>query len=253
MRVLREQSGFTLVELLMTMLASLVVMSAIVMMTTTALRNQDRINRRVDANQRVRPVMTHGSCRSSTRPASRRGSRRSSGTGRRTAARERGSRSSRRATPPSRPTPDLHVISLSGGTLTRDRVPGHRRRARRTWTFSGRRLTGRNARPLLTRSRRRRPGCSSTTTSSTGRSTPRRRRTAERHRRGQDRDRQGHASRARPPRASRPSIRTRRWWSPTQPICGSRTPASSRTRTTCHASDPQATSRTRRLARTATR
>jgi hypothetical protein len=58
-RALRDQGGFSLPELLVTMLAATVIFSAITMMITTALRNQDRISRRIDAGSRVRPVMTH--------------------------------------------------------------------------------------------------------------------------------------------------------------------------------------------------
>ena len=55
---LRDQRGFTLIELLVSMAAGVIVTSTVVMITTVALHNQDRIARRVDANQRGRPVMT---------------------------------------------------------------------------------------------------------------------------------------------------------------------------------------------------
>jgi hypothetical protein len=58
-RAIADEGGFSLPELLVTMLAATVIFSAITMMTTTALRNQDRISRRIDAGSRVRPVMTH--------------------------------------------------------------------------------------------------------------------------------------------------------------------------------------------------
>jgi hypothetical protein len=58
-RAISKEGGFSLPELLVTMLSAVVIFSAITMMTTTALRNQDRISRRVDASSRVRPVMTH--------------------------------------------------------------------------------------------------------------------------------------------------------------------------------------------------
>ncbi len=148
MRVLREQSGFTLVELLMTMIASLVVMTAIVMMTTTALRNQDRINRRVDASQRVRPVLTrvmqelHSAC---VAP------RITPVIGDGTAGGSTGTQikflSKSDATVS--PTPDLHVITLSGGTLSETVYPATGGAAP-TWTFSGTPIAGWNARPLLT-------------------------------------------------------------------------------------------------------
>lgn len=148
MRVLREQSGFTLVELLMTMLASLIVMSAIVMMTTTALRNQDRINRRVDASQRVRPVLTrimqelHSACVAPRiTPVIGDGTTNGS-TGTRITFLSKGDATVS-------PTPDLHVISLSGGTLSETVYPATGGAAP-NWTFSGTPVTGWNARPLLT-------------------------------------------------------------------------------------------------------
>jgi hypothetical protein len=53
-----DERGFTLVELLVSMSAFIVVLGAILMMTTVATHNQDRIAKRVAANQRARPVMT---------------------------------------------------------------------------------------------------------------------------------------------------------------------------------------------------
>jgi type II secretory pathway pseudopilin PulG len=55
---MRSERGFTLTELLVTILSVLVVLSAILMITTVALHDQDRIAERVGVNQRVRPVMT---------------------------------------------------------------------------------------------------------------------------------------------------------------------------------------------------
>ena len=130
MRAIREDSGFTLVELLMTMLTSLVVMSAIVMMLTTSLRNQDRINQRVDANQRVRPVMTHiiqelhSACIAPRMTPIIGDGTTNGSTGTRIAFL---SKSGATVTP----TPDLHVIILSGGTLSESVLPGDRRRAAR--------------------------------------------------------------------------------------------------------------------------
>jgi len=147
-RVLREQSGFTLVELLMTMLASLVVMSAIVMMTTTALRNQDRINKRVDANQRVRPVMTrmvqelHSAC-----VAPRITPIIGDGTTNGSTGTQIKFLSKSDATVS--PVPDLHVITLSAGTLSETVYPATGGAAP-SWTFSTTPIAGWNARPLLT-------------------------------------------------------------------------------------------------------
>jgi Tfp pilus assembly protein PilW len=135
MRVFREESGFTLVELLMTMLTSLVVMSAIVMMLTTSLRNQDRINKRVDANQRVRPVMTriiqelHSAC-IAPRMTPIIGDGTTNGS---TATRISFlSKSGATVTP----TPDLHVISLSGATLSEAVYPATSGTQPGPWTFS---------------------------------------------------------------------------------------------------------------------
>jgi Tfp pilus assembly protein PilW len=144
-----DESGFTLVELLMTMLTSLVIMSAIVMMLTTSLRNQDRINRRVDANQRVRPVMTriiqelHSACVAPRMtPVIGDGT-----TGGSTATRISFLSQSGAAVTP---TPDLHVISLSGGTLSETVYPATGGTQPGPWTFSGTPIAGWNNRPLLT-------------------------------------------------------------------------------------------------------
>jgi type II secretory pathway pseudopilin PulG len=54
-----DERGFTLIELLVSILTFVVVLSAILMMTTVATHDQNRIAKRVSANQRARPVMTH--------------------------------------------------------------------------------------------------------------------------------------------------------------------------------------------------
>ena len=56
--ILRDEDGLTIIELLATIPAMIAVVAATGMMVTTSLHNQDRINKRVDANQRARPVMT---------------------------------------------------------------------------------------------------------------------------------------------------------------------------------------------------
>ena len=135
MRAIREDSGFTLVELLMTMLTSLVVMSAIVMMLTTSLRNQDRINQRVDANQRVRPVMTHiiqelhSACIAPRMTPIIGDGTTNGSTGTRISFL---SKSGATVTP----TPDLHVIILSGGTLSESVFPATGGAQPGPWTFS---------------------------------------------------------------------------------------------------------------------
>jgi prepilin-type N-terminal cleavage/methylation domain-containing protein len=59
MLALRDQRGFSLVELLVSMSATVIVMAGIVTMTTMVIHQQARITNRVDANGRGRPVMTH--------------------------------------------------------------------------------------------------------------------------------------------------------------------------------------------------
>src|SRR4051794_11155311 len=136
MRVLREENGFTIVELLVTMLTSLVLMGAITTITIASLHNQDRINRRVDANQRVRPVMTrivqelHSAC---VAP------RMTPIIGDGTATGSTGTRISflSKSGAAVTPTPDLHVITLSGGTLSEAIYPATGGTQPGPWTFSG--------------------------------------------------------------------------------------------------------------------
>ena len=109
------------------------------MMTTTALRNQDRISRRVDAGSRVRPVMTHivqelhSACVAQhVAPIianATSGKNASTGTQLSFITKSGSSVT---------PTPEQHVISLSGGTTLSEAVyqppvsgaqPG-------PWTFS---------------------------------------------------------------------------------------------------------------------
>jgi hypothetical protein len=138
--VLREESGLTIVELLATIPAMLAVMFAVGTMTITGLHNQSRITKRVDANQRARPVMTqivqalHSACVAPRIVPVLAGS---TGTSISFLS-QRGSAVS--------PTPDLHVISLSGTTLTDTTYPATGGAAP-TWTFSG---TPSSSRQLLT-------------------------------------------------------------------------------------------------------
>jgi prepilin-type N-terminal cleavage/methylation domain-containing protein len=55
---MRDQRGFTIVELLVSMSATLIVMMGVVTLTTTVLHHQARISNRVDADSRARPAMT---------------------------------------------------------------------------------------------------------------------------------------------------------------------------------------------------
>ncbi len=127
---MRDQRGFTLIELLVTLAAGIVVMSTIAMITTVALHNQDRIARRVDANQRGRPVMTrimmelHSACVAQRMTPILAGS---TGTSM-TFLSKSGSGVN--------PTPDKHVITLAGGTLTDTTYPATGGSAPGPWTFS---------------------------------------------------------------------------------------------------------------------
>ena len=127
---MRDERGSTIVELLVTISASLVVMMAVVTLTTAVLHHQDRINRRVDANSRARPVMTrivqelHSACVTSHIVPIQAGS---TGTSM-TFLSKSGSAV--------RPTPDLHTISLNGTTLRESVYPATGGTAP-SWTFSG--------------------------------------------------------------------------------------------------------------------
>jgi Tfp pilus assembly protein PilW len=144
---MREENGFTLIELLVTLMTSLILVSAIVVMTTAALHNQDRINRRVDANQRVRPVMTrivqelHSACVAPRiTPVIGDGTTNGSTATRISFLSKSGSAVTL--------TPDLHVISLSGTTLSESVYPATAGAAPGPWTFSS---SATSSRPLLTR------------------------------------------------------------------------------------------------------
>ena len=108
---MRDERGTTMIELLVSISATLVVMIGVVTLTTTVLHHQDRINRRVDANSRGRPVMTrmvqglHSACVTSHIVPIRTGSTGTSITFLSKSGSAVG------------PTPDLHTISLSGSTL----------------------------------------------------------------------------------------------------------------------------------------
>jgi hypothetical protein len=144
---MRDEEGFTIVELLVSMLASLTVISAVVVMTTAALHNQDRVSRRVDANQRVRPVMTriiqglHSACVAPRiTPIIGDGTTNGSTGSRISFLSKSGSGVTL--------TPDLHVISLSGTTLSEAVYPATSGSAPGPWAFSG---TASSNQTLLTR------------------------------------------------------------------------------------------------------
>lgn len=56
-RLLRDERGFTLTELLVTMMVGLIVLGAIVTLVTVTARSSGRISERVAANQLARPTM----------------------------------------------------------------------------------------------------------------------------------------------------------------------------------------------------
>jgi Tfp pilus assembly protein PilW len=131
MLAMRDQHGSTMVELLVSISATLIVFTAVITLTTAVLHHQDRINRRVDATSRARPVMTrivqelHSACVTShivpvRAPSSGTSisflSKSGSGVGL---------------------TPDLHKISLSGTTLTETVTPATPGSIPPSWDFSG--------------------------------------------------------------------------------------------------------------------
>jgi prepilin-type N-terminal cleavage/methylation domain-containing protein len=133
---MRDEGGFTLIELLVSMAAGAIVTGTVVMMTTVALHNQDRIARRVDANQRARPVMTrmiqelHSACVAPRiTPILSGGTSGATSTGTSIAFL---SKSGSAVTP----TPDKHVITLSGTTLSESVFPATSGSAPGPWTFS---------------------------------------------------------------------------------------------------------------------
>lgn len=129
-RLGREESGFTLIELLVSIIAFIAVFSAIMMMVTVAVRNQDRISQRVGADQRARPLLTritnnlHSACVAPRVAPIAPGSSSNSMT--------YISKSGSAVTP----VPDRRVLTLSGTTLSEAVYPATGGSAP-SWTFSG--------------------------------------------------------------------------------------------------------------------
>lgn len=126
----RDERGYTIVELLVAMTVSLVVLGAIMTIVQVATRHQDRVAERVAANQLARPVMTrivdrlHSAC---VAPG--------------IAPIQAGSTSSAmillsKAGEAVSPTPDRYVVSLADGALTETAYAATGGQAP-TWTFSG--------------------------------------------------------------------------------------------------------------------
>jgi type II secretory pathway pseudopilin PulG len=131
--MIRREDGFTLVELLVGIAVSLLTMSMVAMMVIASTHNQARVAKRVEANQRIRPVLTriveelHSAC-VATRIAPVIGDSTVNGS---TATRitflsQAGDDVS--------PLPDKHVIYLSGTSLKEDTYPGTGG-VSPTWTF----------------------------------------------------------------------------------------------------------------------
>jgi prepilin-type N-terminal cleavage/methylation domain-containing protein len=132
---MRDESGFTIIELLVSLAISLVVITMVTTMITVTTHNEDRIARRVDASQRGRPVMArivnelHSAC-----VAPRIIPVIADGTANGSTATQISflSQSGEAVTP----TPDKHVITLSGTTMSESVYPATGGAAP-TWTFSG--------------------------------------------------------------------------------------------------------------------
>lgn len=115
---MRDERGYTLIELMIGAMISLVVLGAILAMVQVATGNQDRVAERVYANQRGRPVMNrlldrlHAACVSPSLAPVLPGSDDNS----LIIYSKSGSDVS--------PVPDKYVFSLSGGVLTETVYPG---------------------------------------------------------------------------------------------------------------------------------
>jgi hypothetical protein len=107
-----DEGGYTLIELMVGMMISMVVLAAVLAMVKVATGDQDRTTERVFANQRGRPVMArivdrlHSACVSPGLAPVREGSTDNS----MILYSKSGSAVS--------PTPDKYVIALSGGAIT---------------------------------------------------------------------------------------------------------------------------------------
>jgi prepilin-type N-terminal cleavage/methylation domain-containing protein len=125
-----SERGFTLIELLVTVVAGLVIMLGLFSAIEVSTRNTLRVDRRVEANQRARPVLQrlldqlHSTCLGPGMTPVLAGSTDSS----MTYLSYTGSAVN--------PTPDKHVVTLTGSTLTETIYPATGGTAP-NWTFSG--------------------------------------------------------------------------------------------------------------------
>jgi hypothetical protein len=137
---MRDESGMTVAELVMTIPIFLIVFTAILMMTQVATHNQDRVAKRVAVNQQARPELTrlmdelHSGCVAPGVAPILVGST--------TTSLEFISKPGEEVSP----TPEKHVVSLSGSTLSESVYPATSGTAP-TWTYSS---TPSSTRQLLT-------------------------------------------------------------------------------------------------------
>lgn len=134
---MRDESGFTLVELMVSMIATLAVLTAVMLITVVAVHNQNRVADRVVANQTARPLLArmvselHSACVAQhVTPILGDGT---SGTSGSTATQISFLSKSGNAVSP---TPDKHVITLSGTTLTETAYPAVSGSQPGPWVFS---------------------------------------------------------------------------------------------------------------------
>jgi type II secretory pathway pseudopilin PulG len=142
-----DERGFSLIELLVSIASFIIVLSAVLMITQVATSNQSRIAKRVAVNQRARPVMTrlidelHSACVAPRITPVLTGS-----TGTSISFLSSYDLTGESAAQKVSPTPDLHVVSLSGGILSENVYPSNGGAAP-VWTFSS---TASDSRQLLT-------------------------------------------------------------------------------------------------------
>jgi hypothetical protein len=127
---MNNEEGFTLVELLVTIVAGMVVLLGLFSVIEVSTRSTLRVSSRVEANQRARPVLQrlidqlHSTCLGPNMTPVLAGSDANT----MTYIAYTGSAVN--------PTPDKHVVSLSGGTMTETIYPSTGGNPP-NWTFSG--------------------------------------------------------------------------------------------------------------------
>lgn len=137
---MRGERGYTLIELMVATAISLVVLSGVLVLVQVVTKNQARVSAHVAANQRARPVMTHlldllhsGCVAPGIAPVLSESSDTSLSVISKSGASVN-------------PTPDKHIVSLSGSTLSESIYPATGG-AQPSWTFA---TTPSSTRTLLT-------------------------------------------------------------------------------------------------------